>query len=167
VQVAAALAVRLGLERLHPADDQTDGDLALARMPALEAAWPRIAGALDNPDSRRVRETTAKAAEPGRLLDVYREMNTPAFGEADVRGQWRAYLALDLPEDIGRRRVIQWETRNLRMAAHLREATAETPGGRVLMIVGAAHKPWLDAYLARMHDVEVVDAGAVLGATGR
>lgn len=166
VLIAAELAVRLGLDRLHPADDQTDGDLALSRMDALERAWPRIQAALDNAELRRVREATAGAAKPGRLLDAYLALNTPALGEADVRGQWLPHLQLDLEDDLGRRRLIQWETRNLRMAAHLREATAEAPGGRILMIVGSAHKPWLDAYLSRMHDVKVVAADKVLGTTG-
>jgi hypothetical protein len=32
----------------------------------------------------------------------------------------------------------------------------------VLVIVGSAHKPWLDAYLRMMSDVEVADAARVL-----
>jgi hypothetical protein len=30
------------------------------------------------------------------------------------------------------------------------------PGGRVLVVYGAAHRPFLEAYLARTIDVEVV-----------
>ena len=33
---------------------------------------------------------------------------------------------------------------------------------RVLVIVGSAHKPWLDAYLSMMSDVQIVDATRVL-----
>lgn len=163
VLVAAELAARLGLDRLYPADDQTDSDIALARLEKLEAAWPEIKRALDNPDSRAVREATARAGEPGRLLDAYRVLNSSETAAADVRGQWAPQLRLSLPDDLGRRRTIQWETRNLRMAAHVREASADAPGGRVLMIVGSAHKPWMEAYLAQMHDVEIVEAEDVLG----
>lgn len=92
-----------------------------------------------------------------------RPTHRAGWSRADVRGQWLPYLRLDLADELGRRRLIQWETRNLRMAAHLREATAEAPGGRVLMLVGSAHKPWLDAYLGRMHDIETVSAEEVLG----
>jgi hypothetical protein len=35
-------------------------------------------------------------------------------------------------------------------------------GKRVLVIVGSAHKPWLDAYLDMMGDVQIVDAERVL-----
>jgi hypothetical protein len=48
------------------------------------------------------------------------------------------------------------------MAANIREVAARHPGGRILVITGSAHKPWLDAYLAMMSDVEIVDAARVL-----
>ena len=55
-----------------------------------------------------------------------------------------------------------WEARNLRQVANIREATAQTPGGRVLVIVGSSHKPWFDAYLSMMSDIKLVDAAAFL-----
>jgi len=48
------------------------------------------------------------------------------------------------------------------MVANIREVAANYPGGRILVIVGSAHKPWFDAYLRMMSDVEVVDAERVL-----
>ena len=57
----------------------------------------------------------------------------------------------------GRRYVAWWETRNLRMVSNIRAAFARAPGAHVLAIVGASHKPYFDAYLGMMHDVEVVD----------
>jgi hypothetical protein len=50
----------------------------------------------------------------------------------------------------------------MRTAANIREASSRAPGGRVLVVVGAAHKPWLEAYLGMMSDVRIVDAEAVL-----
>ena len=66
------------------------------------------------------------------------------------------------PEDAGRVRMAEWGTRNLRMAAHIREASADAVGGRVLTLVGAAHKPWLDAYLDMMIDMRSGDMLAAL-----
>jgi hypothetical protein len=67
------------------------------------------------------------------------------------------------PNQVGRFRVALWEARNLRMVANIRDVAARHPGGRVLVIVGSAHKPWFDAYLDMMVDVEVIDTSAVLG----
>jgi hypothetical protein len=66
------------------------------------------------------------------------------------------------PGNVGRARVAAWETRNLRQAANIREVSARYPGGRILVIVGSAHKPWFDAYLSMMSDVQIVDATRVL-----
>jgi len=66
------------------------------------------------------------------------------------------------PNDLGRVRLAGWEVRNLRMAANIRQAAAGAPGGRVLVIVGSGHKPWLEAYLGMMADVRIADALAVL-----
>ena len=35
-------------------------------------------------------------------------------------------------------------------------------GGRVLVIVGATHKLWLEAYLGMMSDIEIVSTDSVL-----
>lgn len=60
----------------------------------------------------------------------------------------------------GRGYVTTWETRNLRMAANIRDSMAQ-PGQRALVIVGASHKDYLEAYLNQMHDVEIASAGEV------
>ena len=36
------------------------------------------------------------------------------------------------------------------------------PGGRMLVVAGASHKFYLEAYLNQMHDVRIVDTDAVL-----
>jgi pheromone shutdown protein TraB len=66
------------------------------------------------------------------------------------------------PQHFGRNYVGYWETRNLRMASNIRDAIAAQPGSRTLVIVGAAHKGYLDAYLNQMHDVRIVNAMQVL-----
>ena len=63
---------------------------------------------------------------------------------------------------FGRGYVGGWETRNLRMAANIREMFAAQPGIRGLVIVGASHKPYLESYLNQMHDLMIVDPEAVL-----
>jgi pheromone shutdown protein TraB len=65
-------------------------------------------------------------------------------------------------QDVGRIRMAAWEVRNLRMVANIREAMARHPGGRVLVIVGAGHKPWFEAYLALLPDIRLVDAQTIL-----
>jgi hypothetical protein len=65
---------------------------------------------------------------------------------------------------VGRQRVAAWEAQNLRMAVAIREATAPIAGGRALLIVGAAHKPFIEAYLRTFTDIELVSVPALLDA---
>jgi hypothetical protein len=55
-----------------------------------------------------------------------------------------------------------WEIRNLRMVANIRETFRERPGSRVLVIVGASHKPWFDNWLGQLQGVDIVDVAQLL-----
>ena len=56
--------------------------------------------------------------------------------------------------------LANWRARNLAMAARLRAATATVPGGRVALIVGAAHEGPLRTALSHgQHDVRLVELG--------
>ena len=46
--------------------------------------------------------------------------------------------------------------------ANIRETFRERPGARVLVVVGASHKPWFDSWLGQMQGVDIVDVRKVL-----
>ena len=53
---------------------------------------------------------------------------------------------------------------HLRLDAHFGQKgqVALLAGQRALVVVGASHKPYLDAYLNQMHDVRIVDIQPML-----
>jgi len=162
--IGSRLAVRLGLERLYPIDDHSSDDIGSARIADLEAlmsqAW--MADLMRDPAFTPLREASNNLRTPSQALDTYRMLNAPRTGHTDANGQWLNMINRETPNAIGRTRVADWEVRNLRQVANIREAIAGQPGARVLVITGSAHKPWFDAYLRMMTDVEVVDASRVL-----
>jgi hypothetical protein len=162
--IAARLAVRLGLERVHPMDDQSDDVGSPTFRADMEAfmSEPWMAQLMADPRFTPLREAPQHLTSPAEALATYRMLNGPQAGRNDADGQWLNMINRPSPNDAGRARVGAWEVRNLRMAANIREAALRHPGGRVLVITGSAHKPWLDAYLAMMSDVRIVDATAVL-----
>lgn len=160
--IAARLAVRLGLERLVPMDDQAvsmqiDDEAAFGR--AIRAAWD---GARTEPSAAEAAARGPGLASPQGVLAAYRLYNAPGYSETVYARDFGAALAEPSEGQYGRMYVTYWETRNLRMAANIREALGPRPGSRMLVIVGASHKAYLDAYLRQMRDVEIVDAAAVL-----
>lgn len=159
--IAARLAVRLGLQRVHQVDNHTGDNIDIpdrkAFMAPLTAAWAASGAALK--EQNKFTETLEKRAD---LLPLYQFLNTPAalknFAEANVKGPMQSTS----PEGYPQMWVAGWETRNLRIVANILETFRERPGARVLSIIGASHKPWLDSWLGMLQGVDSVDATRVL-----
>lgn len=160
--VAVALAVRLGLERVYAVDDHTSDAVQIRAKPGFDAAMGQLFGMPPFPALAEMKRREANLKTGADLLDYTRFMNRPATGRAFVMAEYGGALKQDTPERFGRQHVAWWEVRNLRMVANIRAAIGNAPGARVLNIVGASHKPYYDAYLAMMSDVRIVDANAVL-----
>ncbi|MBX9401017.1 hypothetical protein K4L06_06800 [Lysobacter sp. BMK333-48F3] len=156
--VGAALAARLGLQRVYAVDDHSADRLFADMGPGFQAAIGAVRQGSPYPYVEREQAFLDRAD----LIGLYRFLNGGEAQQGGIASDFGAALRDPSAERYGRQYVAWWEARNLRMAANLREAFGNRPGVRVLNIVGASHKPYLDAYLGRMHDVDVVDVGALL-----
>lgn len=145
-QIAARLAVRLGLQRLHPVDDHTGDAIDIpdsaAYGKAVQAAWDRA-----KPERDPVTTREDVLLKSGDMLALYRFINDPASLRTVAVGDFGAALHDPSPQHYGRLYVAGWEARNLHMVANVRFAFATRPGAHVLSIVGSEHKPWFDALL--------------------
>ncbi|MCP1471823.1 hypothetical protein J3E64_003536 [Sphingobium sp. OAS761] len=160
--IAAPLAARLGLERVVPMDDHS----ADAPVPDEEAYGAAIMAAWDNPDTARRKADeqalVAQLGQSGGVLSAYRVYNAPDQARLIYESDFGAAAREASPQQFGRRYLGYWETRNLRMAANIRDAVARVPGARTLVIVGASHKFYLQAYLDMMQDMRVIDTDVIL-----
>ena len=162
--IAAALAARLGLERVWAVDDHTADS---ETPPEEEEAYGNaVMGAWDNPYTKARSEASdrlyAGLAEPDGLLEIYRAYNAPSEAMLAYRSDFGAAQVEPSPQAYGRRYLGFWETRNLRMVANIRDVLGRYPGTRMLTIVGASHKGYYEAYLNQMHDVRLVSSDEVL-----
>ena len=163
-QIAAVVAARGGHDRVYPIDDQTaaspDGDMK-AYSAAIGKAW-------DNPytaaRARQSKELESRLDTPADVVTMYRAYNDAGAAEQAFRSDFGAALEEPSPQHFGRGYVGYWETRNLRMASNIRDAMTARPGLRMLVVVGASHKAYLEAYLDQMHDVRIVPTDRVLRA---
>ncbi len=157
--LAARLARSAGLERLDAVDDFEDLDAYAEIMPQLEKDFegnPLLSAASKAPIYVESEARLQACLQKGNLLPQYEFLNSAAYGEADVDAQWGVFLRTRLASGTDRARLGLWENRNLKIAARVRAVAALHPGGRILVVYGAAHKPFLEAYLGRMADVELV-----------
>lgn len=163
IDIAAEVAASVGLDRLHAVDDHTSDAIFSVQDPAFEP-WQQARYEAIMPSPRLVQQSEVeKRVHDGEsLLAYYRAINAAHATDDTIQLDFGGALADPHPKRFGRQYVGWWETRNLRMAANIREAISRTPSVRVLNIVGASHKPWYDQWARQMSDVEVVDAAAVL-----
>lgn len=155
-QIAAVLAVRLGMDRVYPTDDHSADSITADLGPHFEKAlmgiWEEA-----NKKTPWMKDFSGNPPSDGDILKHYRTVNSPKYLNASIEGDFGAALKDPSPAHWGRHYVAWWETRNLRMVANMRSAFGNRPGARVLSIVGSSHKPYFDAYLSMMHDVKVLD----------
>lgn len=160
-QIAAVLAARLGLPRVHPVDNHTGDRIDLPDIKAfvrsIESAW-----AIGTPARAATEKKIDTLKQSSDLLPLYRLMNDPAVLADDAEANVLTAMRGKSPENYPQMWVAGWEVRNLRMVANIRETFRERPGARVLTIVGSAHKSWFDAWLGQLQGVEIVSVAGVL-----
>ncbi|WP_229223683.1 DUF5694 domain-containing protein [Duganella sp. sic0402] len=160
-QIAAVLAARLGLQRVHAVDNHTGDRIDVPDIKAfvrsIEGAW--AAGSAETKALRKQQDALKLAPD---LLPLYRAINDPASLAVDADANVLTAMRGKSPENYPQMWVAGWEIRNLRMVANIRETFRERPGARVLTIVGSAHKSWFDAWLGQLQGVDIVSAVDVL-----
>jgi len=92
------------------------------------------------------------------VVALYRLMNAPQSQRDTIASDMGRAVSYRPGQPYGRQYVAWWETRNLRIAANIRSTLQKDPKARVLSIIGATHKGYLDAYLDMMQDIRIVDA---------
>ncbi len=161
--IAARLAVRLGHQRLYQTDSQEEDVFTPEEAKIFsEQVFPALVERVEADPLVRQRGKAADMTSAERTLDAYRLLNDARIEERLSELEWLAVIDRKTEQDVGRKRMAAWEVRNMRMAANIREASARVPGGKVLVIVGATHKIWLEAYLGMMSDVAIVSTDTVL-----
>lgn len=166
--VAARVAADVGLERVYGAGDHSS-DVVIPPEAAMNAAIKSEPGIIakfnhDTPEFRAIPEDAMQMSSAAEVMPVMKWKNSAQFGIMDAEVQWISMLRSSNFGAVGRQRVAAWEAQNLKMAVAIREATASIAGGRALLVVGAAHKPFIEAYLRTFTDIDLVSVPDMLEA---
>jgi hypothetical protein len=160
--IAAALAAQLGLDRIYEVDDHTADTPLDQNSPEGRAYGAAIQSAWNSkpPPAIRKKEDQLEAnlRTGDDVLALYCLMNAPQSQRDTIASDMGRAVSFAPAQPYGRQYVAWWETRNLRIAANIRSTLQANPHARVLSIIGATHKGYLDAYLDMMQDIRIVDA---------
>jgi hypothetical protein len=160
-QIAARLAARLGLQRVHAVDNHTGDKIDVTDIKAfvrsIESAW-----AAGSAQGKKFDEQIKLLEKESDLIPLYRYINELEYQKVNADHNVGTAMRANSPDGYPQMWVAGWEIRNLRMVANIRETYRERPGARVLSIVGATHKPWFEGWLGQLQGVDIVDVAKVL-----
>lgn len=159
------LAHRVGLHDLCTADSQEDESTGIKTALALGGdeilAHPEIRAKMNQLVSEQDAywQPGSGQAALTRMLEYF---NSDEFIEQDQRLQWEALRKLDNEAGAFHRRFMYWHARTAEISAELYRALAQGPQERVMLIIGAAHRPFTEAELRSQPWIEVKAASSLL-----
>ena len=164
MRIAIPLATRLGHRQLCAVDPFEDEIDVAALAGELEAmlADPAIADDLQRMDAW-VHEGWPSESDDG-LLRLVRRYNSREYAARDRSTQWDIFANGPGDHPAGERRLMLWHARNAAIQHELLRAMAGPQGDRTLLVIGAAHRPFLEASMRTLPWVRVADTPALLGA---
>lgn len=157
--IAVELAERLDLNRLYPIDDHLDkdmyGNIVSELMPSYQEStfWAEFHSSeyITKPEKLK-----SQALETGDWLPLFYWFNSEEYQSDVINKEWLGFVDKDLEPKSALARVALWEIRNLNMASNIMRVIADHVGGRLVIIVGANHKVFLEQYLSNMVGVNIV-----------
>lgn len=161
------VARKAGLHELCTADSQEDETAGM--LAALQRGGEAV---LEDPRvTARVDELLARSEEAwrpesgaGALTAMLRFFNSDEYAELDRRLQWETLREFDNEAGAFERRLMYWHARTAEISAELFRALAKGPEERVLLIIGAAHRPFTEADLRAQPWIEVEPASLLVEA---
>jgi hypothetical protein len=159
--LALPIAENRDLNRIASIDDFQDEALLLKHFPSFIGEY------MDNQDFFKdlpnqpvfvkSRELEKACVEKRDLYDLYLFLNSAEFQKQDFKAQWQIWLESDFPSGSDRARYALWEMRNLQISANIVRESAFYPGKRMLVIIGASHKSFLEKYLRQIPSVQLLE----------
>ncbi|WP_374712680.1 DUF5694 domain-containing protein [Symbiobacterium terraclitae] len=153
-QLGFRLAREMGHPRIYGIDYRLDLNFEAALSTARSLGMTRFVSAFERV-TRDVHEAQQHAESEGGVLGLLRYLNSArhdalhaVYLQLAVVGAGRSYVGTNL--------VADWYKRNLYMFAHI-ASLAERGSDRILVLVGAGHRPLLKQFIMDSPDLDYVD----------
>ncbi|MEW8978442.1 MAG: DUF5694 domain-containing protein [Symbiobacterium sp.] len=153
-QLGFRLAERMGHSRIYGIDYSLDLDFEAVLSTAARQGMTRFLASFERLTGE-VREAQERAELEGGVLGLLRYLNS-ADHDA-LHGVYMQIAAVGAGESyVGAQLVADWYRRNLFMFSHI-AGLPQRDSDRVLVLVGAGHRPLLRQFIMHSPDLEYVD----------
>lgn len=158
--LALPLAFHQKQNRIEPINDFQDEALLLKYFPNFSQDCKNHSEKLSAISQMQVYKTMAELNEQGindnDLSALYSFMNSKEYMTQDYDAQWKIWLETNFSSKADRARFSLWEMRNLQIAANILNVVSRHSGEKIIVIIGASHKSFLEKYLSQMENIELL-----------
>ena len=159
--IGVNLARQLNLNRIHYIDNLQDETMLAIQYPSFfedyrmsQTEIGELLSAVTIFDE--VNTLTEQSIEAMDLFPLYKFLNSERYMREDYEGQWKLWLKTGFKSKTDRSRYSLWEMRNLQIAANITRLVAKYPEKRILVIIGASHKSFIEKHLSQIPDIKLM-----------
>ena len=158
--MAVPLAFRSGHNTIEPIDNFQEMSFQQKYFPMFEEDIKRnpqlVASLMELPVYTKSQQLMSAGLTNKDLTALYEYINSDTYMKQDYKAQWELWLKTEFDSQSDRARYSYWEMRNLQIAANILAVAAKHPGKKLLVIIGSAHKSYLEKFLHQVKDFEVL-----------
>ncbi len=159
--LALEIAKSNNLSQIYYVDDLQDETILYADFPEFSNDYqtnePIIKEIISQSQFyKKVTNTMNDAILNKDLYPLYKFFNSQQYMIKDFEGQWALWLRTNFKSKTDRSRFSLWEMRNLLISANILRVIASNPEKRILVIIGASHKSFIEKYLNQIQDIELL-----------
>lgn len=159
--IGLEIAKAMNLRQVSHIDNLQDETILLNDFPAFMTEYQSesdniVALLSENKLFEKQAVLEKEALKKKDFYSVYKFYNSEEYIKADFEGQWAVWFKTNFKSKTDRSRYSLWEMRNLLVAANILRVAASNPGKKILVIIGASHKGFLEKYLKQIIDIEIL-----------
>ena len=160
--IAIELAISEELHQIHYIDNLQDETILLNEFPQFITDYQNNANSISellNQSNiyQKIDSLQNEAVSNNDLYPLYKFFNSSEYMSNDFDAQWGLWFKTDFESKTDRSRYSLWEMRNLSISANILRVIASNPEKRVLVIIGASHKSFIEKYLRQIPDIELLE----------
>lgn len=160
--IALEIATSGQLNQIHYIDNLQDETILLNEFPDFLSDYETNAQSINEllNQSGFYDEITAlenEAINNKNLYQLYKFYNSNEYMSKDFEAQWALWFKTNFKSKTDRSRYALWEMRNLSITANILRVVASNPEKKILVVIGAAHKSFIEKYLRQIPDIELLE----------
>lgn len=158
--LALKLAKNRNLNRIEYIDNVQDEALLFKYFPDFIKDYTNnqemFKGIASLPIFVKGKKILERSIEEKDLLDYYYYLNSEEYMSQDFKAQWEIWLKTNFPSSSDKARYYLWEMRNLQIVANIMKVCSFYSGKKVIIIIGASHKSFIEKYLEQIPSIELL-----------